>query len=526
MSKRTASFSGYELFLWGALSALLLMSGCTFMVQDKQEGCVSDDECSAAFGLGSLCSDEGYCTASGEDTNFVDGVSTTAIRTVGIADLSGTLKDLGGGMQQGVKAAFNAHNLDNPNAIQFIHEERDDAYDPARSITLVKEVTASQGSSGRYAFAIVGSMGSPTSAAMLPTINERQVPLFGTYSGANHLRQTPPDKMVWNTRASYSLEGEEITRYLLGRSLDPVPPGNIFALSQSPLKIETLGRADLAQEVAEWLARPTDDPNNAPLDPYGMSGYRGVIDALEGKIPSNQIPLASYKATTTNTKIAQAYFFRWLAGLEPIGSPKIDGNNAQVGIAMVPVAAPATDFVRGIIDGMEHLRSRMKPEGLTQQEWDTIPEERKEQMSRISLTLTSISPVGDQLAANLRNDDAARYCNDDYPIVVSQVVPFPEGNSGGAIDFRRDLELLDTNIKPGYVNFEGWIAGKVFIEAVTRIRGDITADKLVKVLEDPNFRADLGLGAPLSFPTNSHDGSNNIYGSQLNTDCAYDQFDF
>ena len=433
MSKNKATSNGYGFFLWGAVSALLLMGGCTFMVQEKQEGCVSDSECSAAFGLGSLCSDDGYCTAAGEDTNFVDGVSSTAVRTVGIADLSGTLKDLGGGMQQGVKAAFNAHNVANPNAIQFIHEERDDAYDPARSVTLVKEVTSSQGSSGRFAFAVVGSMGSPTSAAMLPTINERQVPLFGTYSGANHLRQTPPDRMVWNTRASYSLEGEEITRYLLDRPLEAVPPGNIFAFSQSPLTIEPLGRADIAQEVAEWLARPTNDPNKAPLDPYGMSGYRGIIKALEGKIPSNQIPLASYKATTTNTRIAQAYFFRWLAGLETIGSPKIDGANAQVGIAMVPVAAPATDFVQGIIDDMEKLRMQSKPEALTDEQWSMISDERRVQMSKVSLTITSISPVGDQLAANLRNDDAARYCNDRYPIIVSQVVPYPSGNSGGAI---------------------------------------------------------------------------------------------
>ena len=66
----------------------------------------------------------------------------------------------------------------------------------------------------------------------------------------------------------------------------------------------------------------------------------------------------------------------------------------------------------------------------------------------------------------------------------------------------------------------------MFVEAVTRIKGEITVDKFIEVLGDPGFRADLGLGAPLSFPSNSHDGSNNIYGSQLNTNCQYDQFDF
>lgn len=512
-----------------ALVALALMLGlgfgCTSIVDAQQSDCLLDQECQEAFGLGSACV-QGFCSAPGADVSFVNGVSTTTVRTVGIADISGALSDLGGGMRDGVLAAYAAYNRANPSSRQFQHEVRDDAYDPAKSAMIAREVTESGGPSGRYAFAVVGSMGSPTSSSMLPILNERQVPLFGTYSGANHLRKSPPDRVVWNTRASYSREGEVITNYLIKRDFNPIAPRNLFAFSQSPLSIDTLGKADLAEEVVTWLSNPTPDPNDSPLDPYGLSGYRGVIDALDGRLKASDIPLGSYRATTTNTQIAQAFFFRWLGGLESrFAGPDLSGDGPEVGVVMVPVASAATDFVTGIIDGMNQLKQDSRPNALSDADWMAISDERKAQLKKVRLTIASISPAGDQLALNLKNAGPQIYCSADYPIIVSQVVPFPQGSSAGAIAFRKDIEALDPNITPGYVNFEGWIAGKVFIEAVNQVEGEPTVDKLIEVLESPGFRVNLGIGEPISFSQTSHDGSRSIYGSRLNTMCRYEEFD-
>lgn len=507
------------LIITAALTTLL--GSCTSIVSEQQEACDSNDECRQTFGLGSQCLDSGYCSAPGDDATFVNGVSTTAIRTVGIADITGSLKDLGQGMTDGVRAAYNGYNLDNPSSIQFIHEVRDDKYNPVESVAQVTQVTDSSPPQGRYAFAIVGSMGSPTSAAMLATINERQVPLFGTYSGANHLRNTPPDRMVWNTRASYSREGEEITTYLIERK--NIAARNIFAFSQAPITGEE-GTRDIAAETASWLGSTMENPNGAPLDPYGLSGYRGIINILESRgVNRSEIPLASYRATSTNTTVARNYFFRWLVGLEEqgVGKPNLDGAQPQVGIAMVPVASAASDFVTRLIDDMELLKAGDKPSALSQSEWDEVEMGLRMKLASVTLTLASISPVGDQLANNLEAQNKELYCGGDYPIFVSQVVPFPNGESASARAFRQDIQRLDPNIEPGYVNFEGWIAAKVFIDAVNQVDGELTSDKVVEVLERNNFRVDLQLGEAITFPGDSHDGLRLIFGSSLNTNCDY-----
>jgi hypothetical protein len=518
---------------WYSLIVLVggyALVGCSATV--SQKACETNDEC-AVFGSGSVCGANGYCTSPGSDgsTNgnadggtqkLLNGASSSIVRTVGIADISGSLDDLGGGMRDGVMAALAAYNEANPTERQFVHEMRDDVYDPEESKKLLDDVTKDQrNGEGRYAFAIVGSMGSPTSEAMLPMINERQIPFFGTYSGATHLRRTPPDRVVWNTRASYRLEGETITKYLLNRDPDPIPKENIFAFAQSPLTITTDGKADLSREAA-------DNATSKALDGYGNSGYVGIVDALqEAGLSQTQIPLASYRATSTTTEIAEEYFFKWLGGIAGrIAGPQLTGSELHVGISMIPVASGATPFVIGVIDGALKLANGQKPDQLSQADWESIPEARKTEMRTVEIVIASISPAGDQFATNLKTASAQRiYCkNNRFPIIVSQVVPFPQGSSSGAINFRADLEAYDTNITPGFVNFEGWVAGKVWIEAVTRTEGQLTVDSLIETLESGDFSVDLGIGAPIAFPADSHDGSNAVYGSKLNAQCEYEDF--
>ena len=54
--------------------------------------------------------------------------------------------------------------------------------------------------------AIVGNVGTPTAIASLPLVRKHQVPFLSPYSGAGVLRQSPPEKYVFNFRASYAEE--------------------------------------------------------------------------------------------------------------------------------------------------------------------------------------------------------------------------------------------------------------------------------------------------------------------------------
>jgi ABC-type branched-subunit amino acid transport system substrate-binding protein len=134
------------------------------------------------------------------------------------APFSGVAKELGVQMRLGLEVAFAAAN-----EAGGVHGRRvrlaamDDGYDPARTGTCMKELVEA-----KKVLAVVGSVGTPTAAVAVPYANERGVLFFGAFSGAALLRNDPPDRFVFNYRASYAEETAAIVRYLVEvRRLDP-----------------------------------------------------------------------------------------------------------------------------------------------------------------------------------------------------------------------------------------------------------------------------------------------------------------
>ena len=71
-------------------------------------------------------------------------------------------------------------------------------------------------------FGILGNVGTPTALVALPSALDHKMLFFGAFTGANLLRQVPPDHYVFNYRASYSEETEAAVRYLVRvRGLQP-----------------------------------------------------------------------------------------------------------------------------------------------------------------------------------------------------------------------------------------------------------------------------------------------------------------
>src|SRR6202000_647200 len=71
-------------------------------------------------------------------------------------------------------------------------------------------------------FAYIGNVGTPTAAIAVPYALEHRTLFFGAFTGANLLRNDPPDRYVFNYRASYAEETDAVVHYLLKiRHLQP-----------------------------------------------------------------------------------------------------------------------------------------------------------------------------------------------------------------------------------------------------------------------------------------------------------------
>src|SRR4029078_9962732 len=95
-------------------------------------------------------------------------------------------------------------------------------------------------------FGFAGNVGTPTAVVGLPYALERKMLFFGAFTGDSLLRRDPPDRYVFNYRASYVEETDAVVRYLVKvRGLRP-------------------------EQIAVF----------APQDAYGDAGFAGVAKAM------------------------------------------------------------------------------------------------------------------------------------------------------------------------------------------------------------------------------------------------------
>jgi ABC-type branched-subunit amino acid transport system substrate-binding protein len=120
----------------------------------------------------------------------------------------------------------------------------------------------------------VGNVGTPTAAVALPYALDRRMLFYGAFTGAGLLRRDPPDRYVFNYRASYAEETEAVVRYLVKvRRLKP-------------------------EQIAVF----------AQQDAYGDAGFAGVakaIRSLQGG-DANSILRLDYKRNTVDVDEAIA----------------------------------------------------------------------------------------------------------------------------------------------------------------------------------------------------------------------------
>lgn len=109
---------------------------------------------------------------------------------------------------------------------------------------------------------------------------------------------------------------------------------------------------------------------------------------------------------------------------------------------------------------------------------------------------------------------------DGRGVLVSQVVPFPAaGNIAIAVQYRRALSAHAPGTTPGFVSFEGYLAGKLTITALEGCGPDVTRSCLMESLNRAGT-IDLG-GLRLEFGEGDNQGSDAVFLTVIGQDGRY-----
>jgi ABC-type branched-subunit amino acid transport system substrate-binding protein len=131
---------------------------------------------------------------------------------------------------------------------------------------------------------------------------------------------------------------------------------------------------------------------------------------------------------------------------------------------------------------------------------------------KFDATFVAISFVGsDSLASELGNQGAG--------VIVSQVVPFPGDRSLPVVmSYQAALNAINPNAKPGFVSIEGYLVGRLVIEALKRLPGEVSRETFLDAIQNSPF--DLG-GVKLGFSATQNQGSNQVYFTVLQADGSF-----
>jgi branched-chain amino acid transport system substrate-binding protein len=156
----------------------------------------------------------------------VRGVTDREIRFGIAAPFSGSSKELGRQMKLGIDTAFNRVNEAGGvegRMLKLI--AADDGFEPARTADAMKQLYEKD-----QVFGMIGNVGTATAAVALPYALERRMLFFGAFTGANVIRHDPPDRYVFNYRASYAEETDAAVRYFV--KMRRIPPRQIAVFAQ------------------------------------------------------------------------------------------------------------------------------------------------------------------------------------------------------------------------------------------------------------------------------------------------------
>jgi branched-chain amino acid transport system substrate-binding protein len=313
-------------------------------------------------------------------------------------------------------------------------------------------------------FAIVGNVGTPTSAVAAPFASQNKAVFFGAFTGAPVLRQDPPDRYVFNYRASYREETAKSVKYLL--DIQKLTPDQIVVFAQD--------------------------------DSYGDAGFEGVTKALRsnghGSVETLRV---GYKRNSTEVDDAVSAVLAYHDRTEASGFDRAKPNGGRVhpvkAVVMVATYRAAAKFIQKV-RAIKRLKNAL---------------------------FFNVSFVGSETLAEELESVGPELCPN---VFVTQVVPLFESGATGVRRYREQLAKYQPQSQPGFVSLEGFIVGEIFVEALRRAGRELTTERLVDTLERVEG-LDLGFGTRIGFSPSEHQGSHKVWGTRLDDTCNYQSVD-
>jgi branched-chain amino acid transport system substrate-binding protein len=230
-------------------------------------------------------------------------------------------------------------------------------------------------------------------------------------------------------------------------------------------------RASYSQETETLIEHLTKDLGIARIailyqdDAFGLAGLEGVERAM-AKRNMALVASGSFKRNTTAVKSALLDIMK--------GQPQA--------VVMVAPYKPVAEFIK-----VAH-----------QVKFDAV--------------FVAISFVGsDSLAQELGTKGAG--------VIASQVVPSPWDKSLPVVaSYQAAIAAAGASAKPGFVSLEGYLVGRLAVEALKRVSGDPTREKLLDAISSAPF--DLG-GVALSYGPAKNQGSDQVFFTILQADGSF-----
>ena len=196
------------------------------------------------------------------------------------AAFSGAAAQLGIQMNRGAKLCFDATNAaGGVHGAQIELRTMDDQYEPdkckANTEALIRDDV----------FALFGYVGTPTSLAALPLVNQAKVPFFGPFTGAEALRD-PFSRYVFHVRASYYDETAAIVKQLTTLGLKKIA---VFRQNDS------YGQAGL-DGVVRALKTHGLEPVAVGLVERNTVAVSAAVQAIVPKKPDAIVQISAYKS--------------------------------------------------------------------------------------------------------------------------------------------------------------------------------------------------------------------------------------
>ena len=138
-------------------------------------------------------------------------------------------------------------------------------------------------------------------------------------------------------------------------------------------------------------------------------------------------------------------------------------------------------------------------------------------MIKLDAVFVNISFVGSEPLAEELHSDAEG-------VVVTQVVPLPsEVKIPLVARYQRALKSVNPSAKPGFVSLEGYVVGRLVVEALSHLGGSVTRAGFLATIRDIGV-FDLD-GITLSYGPGQNQGMDNVYLTLIQSDGSFKAVD-